>query len=275
PSAKADTPPRSTRTLPKVAAQPLVANLRRAKLVVTTIAVGAALIVVGLLLYLLMSRETPPRGIARKPLEVTKELGRPNTYRSIEAALRVAEPGDVIQLLDADYRETLLVEPRHQLTTSVTIEAAPGREVVWRPAAKDENRPILTLQKARGFKINGKGLTFDGAIDEKRRLKDLIAINFDSPGLAIEDATFTNFSRCAVSIVNAGGAKDRPIRLLNLKYVVGAGLSPDAAVLFDAKADIEPPQNQYIELLGGSYGGLVAAKEVSNAANGVQVSWPK
>ncbi|MCI0684091.1 MAG: protein kinase, partial [Gemmataceae bacterium] len=274
PSNKADTSPSkvSSRTLKKPMA---VKNPRRAWMVFGLIGTGVSLVVGGLLIYAFRDMGGPP---PRKPLDVTRDASKPNSYRSVLQALRNAEPGDVIYLHDAEHFENLLIEPRMkgEITTDVTIQAAPGAEVVWRPYRKEEVLPILTLQGAVDFKIRGQGLTFDGTLDGKKRVNDLIVINFESAGLAIEDATLKGFGRSAVNVVNVWGRKGKLVRLINLTTITAAPERPKAGLLFEANPDVKPPFNDFIEIADVRFEGIKEGiKKTDNTVVGNNIIWPK
>jgi hypothetical protein len=273
PSAKADTSPSksSARKLKKPTA---VKDPRRAWLVFGLIGVGALLVVTGLLVYAFRNGSATN---SKKPLNVTKDADKPNSYRSILQALRAAQPGDVIVLHDAEHFENLLIEPRMKdITTDVTIQVAPGKEVVWKPFRREESVPLLTLQGARNFKIHGRGLTFDGAIDDKKRVQNLIVLNFTSPGLAIEDATLKGFGRSAVNVVNVFGSKEKWVRLANLHTISAAPEQPQAGLLFEANEQVQPPFNDFIEIVDVRTDGVKEGiKKAENTVVGKNVVWPK
>ncbi len=274
PSAKADTAPnRSSRSITKIAP---VKNPRRAWLVFTLIGVGALLVVAGLLVYVFLNTDRPTTA-ARRPLLVGKETMGANTYRSVLQALRAAQPGDVIQLVDPEHAEHLVLEHRMtDVTTDVTIEAAPGKDVVWKTDRADESTPILKLQNARNLKIKGKGLTFDGTITAKKKLKDLIVLNFKCAGLAIEDATFQGFSRSAVNVVNVWGSEKSPVRLANLNVLGASADQPLAAILLEANPDvIDTPYNDFLDISDLHAEGVKEAIKNSDPALGKHVVRPK
>lgn len=270
PSAKADTAPEGGKSIRAMVRKAAVKDPRRAWIVLGVIGAGALVLITGLLIFIFRNTGSSSGGL-RKTLDVTSNARYVNSFRTIRAAMQNAQPGDVIQLLDGEHLENLHIDQRDikDLTTDVTIQPVPGREVVWRSARNDETVPVLTLQNARNFRV--KGITFDGTIDAAKRVKDLVIINFASAGLTIEDASFRNFGHSGVYIVNASGSRDKPIRLVNLRATAMTGASPEAAVLFEAKDQVDPPQNQFIEMSGCEFPGLTAVKEIGNAPNGMHV----
>src|SRR5262245_5776513 len=185
PSAKADTAPEGGKSMRAMVRKAAVKDPRRAWIVLGVIGAGALVLITGLLIFIFRATRGPS-GALRKPLDVTSNARYVGSFRTVRAAMQSAQPGDVIQLLDNEHLENLHIDQRDikDLTTDVTIQAVPGRDVVWRSARNDETVPVLTLQNARNFRV--KGITFDGAIDATKRVKDLIVINFASAGLTVE-----------------------------------------------------------------------------------------
>src|SRR5262249_10751400 len=151
------------------------------------VCVGGVIFALWQILRASRSSDTPT---GRPALEVSKDPDR-RAYRSIREALAHAHAGDVIELADTRHVETVIVDPSRP--TAVTIQAKPGTTVVWSPSLKDPDQPLLFLSGARGFKLNGKGITLDGTIDDKTRVKTLVSLQLYSPGLVLEDAQLRGF----------------------------------------------------------------------------------
>jgi serine/threonine protein kinase len=304
PSAKADTAPQPAPSAKRLLAKDAVKNKRRAWLIFGSLAIAAGVLLISALVYVVVNR-SGPTAETRRPLEVSREGDK--RYRSVFQALLAAKAGDVIHLTDEVHKENLLIEPKLNLATDVTVQAAPGKEVVWKSASPDDKVALLTLQHAARFKVKGPGLTFDGTLAGGKRVRDLIVVNFEAPGLTIDDVALKNFGRSGVNVMNAWGNKAHPIRLVNLsasatpppvdpkaqeidpktqkidpktKKPVPAQ-APDpvfAALLFDANPDItHPPYNDFMEI-GAVHieGGLkTAIKAKDNTVNGKNIVWPQ
>src|SRR5262249_17410338 len=149
-----------------------VKEQKRLKGVIGTVGLVLRLgLVVGLVL---MFR---PRGdvvATRQPLQVTKQGGA-GQHKSIQQAMRAAIKGDVIELLDESYEENVQVDPDRGGSPEVTLRAAADKQVKWTSAKKDV--PLLRLRNARGFKLDGKGITMDGTLDGGRHLDHLIFVS--------------------------------------------------------------------------------------------------
>jgi serine/threonine protein kinase len=274
PSAKADTARQGSTSARRMVMPAILKNKRQAWLIFSSLAgVGAMVLIIGLV-SVLLSR-SGPAVVARQPLEVTSDAGRANTYRTVSQALRAARAGDVIYLTDAEHRENLIVEPKLNVAMDVTVQPAPGKEVVWKSARiKDEKAPLVTLQHAANFKI--KDVTFDGTLEGSKRVNDLIVLNFHAPGLTIDGVTLRGFARSGINVMNLWGSKERPVRLANLSAISVAPESPQGALLFDANPDSTPQFNDFIEVSEVHAQGLkTVIKKKDNTVVGKNIVWPK
>jgi hypothetical protein len=256
--------------------KPIVAVVLVMAIVVIPIFLTA--VIVSVIWFLSPSLDQPAKGGPPK-LEVSRDPSRRNTFTSIQAAARNAEFGAVIELWDDTYEENVVIEGGPNQRTNFTLQAAPGKEIIWRPARNDSKQPILTLRKAVEFTLKGKGITFDGTLpDKKRRVNDLIEISFESPGLVVEDAHFKDFARSAVFIINGAGSAGQPIKLHRL--TTESADKTRAAIYFDANPTVFPPVNDHIEIqecifLGHDPGKAIQFKEIRDkSVFGNNVRWP-
>jgi serine/threonine protein kinase len=68
-----------------------------------------------------------------QPLRI--EVGKTKTHRTISSALRSAEFNSVIELWDELYEENVVFDGGSVSRTHITLQAAPGKEIVWRMVA--------------------------------------------------------------------------------------------------------------------------------------------
>jgi serine/threonine protein kinase len=230
-------------------------------------------------IWFLHPSSDPPGKSGPAKLEVSRDPNRRNTYTSIQAAARNADFGAVIELWDDTYEENVVIERGPNQRTNLTLQAAAGKEIIWRPARNDAKQPILTLRKAVEFTLKGKGITFDGTLaDKKRKVNDLIEISFESPGLVVEDAHFKNFARSAVFVINGAGSTGQPIKLHRLTSE--SADNTRAAIYFDANPNVLPPINDHIEIEDCVFLGHDPAKAIQFKDNkdksvfGNNVRWP-
>jgi serine/threonine protein kinase len=286
PAARADTAPSSARRTLRMnqIRQQEQRRLRRIATVITVLAATA--LAVGFALWFTLRA---PSGPQARRFSVSRAAGQ-GGFRTIARALSEAKSGDIIELEDEVHEENLVVDPNRG-ATAVTIQAAPGKEVVWKPLGKDDKARLLFLSKASGFVLKGSTgdsrLVLDGALDGKRRLKNLVFITSHCPGLTLEDVTFRNFGHSAVSLVNCSGEpkptgaaparrQAGPIRLINLRTSATGTEKPEAAVYFDADPSTNPSMNNHIEIIGGDFAGFdgPAVKLKDNTVNDRDVTWP-
>jgi hypothetical protein len=215
------------------------------------VAAGVVVVVVGGVIwggYLISTYIVPVVGPqARAKLIVTAQ-DKPGVFRSISIALRVAKKGDVIEIADENIAENIVWEGSPSRSTEVTIQAAPGKTVIWRSAHKDPDTPLIKLANASFFKLNGEGIILDGDLGDKGKVKDLILVQSSSDGLTIEGAQLKNFGRSAVAVMNAAGNVDNPIRLHNLSALTPPADKDGSVFFINANPDMRIKQVDYIEI---------------------------
>jgi serine/threonine protein kinase len=262
PSARADTTPSSKRRgVSATEAKARETERRKLRRIFVVVALFG-LLVLGVFFWLFFFR-----GGAGPTSRPHLLVGKSQHYGSVMRALDEAMAGDVIELLDELHEENLFLDPNRVATTQVTIRA--GRaNVVWKARFKNE-KPLLNLSRARGLAI--KDITFDGAIDGKRMVQDLVRVIGECPGLVLENLEFKNFGRTAVMVMNCAGDHDNPVKLKSLR---AAGPSPDPAFApfyFDAIPQVQPDRNDNIEI-DDIDPALLGSKD--KKVNGDNVSWP-
>ncbi len=273
-AADADTTPERDAARP----QPAAGGERKAQardrgvilLVVGLMVLAGGLVVViggGIWLYFFLT--AAPAAVQERPrlAVAARDAGKPGVYKSLQAALRVAQQGDVIEIADETLEENVVVQFNNRNTTEVTVQAAPGKQVVWRAARKDPATPILRLDGAAFFKLKGEGITLDGDLGDKGKVKDLVLILSSAHGLTVEGAQFKNFGRSAVAVNSAQGNLEHPIRLQGL-----TGLTPPAdkdgcLIHLDARPDMRFNQIDYIEISDVRGAGL-AENQLVRSENG-------
>jgi eukaryotic-like serine/threonine-protein kinase len=233
--------------------------------------------VIGAVVWWVYTPPAPPTKAGPPKLEVSRDPQRKKTHTTIQAALRDAEIGSVIELWDETYDENVVLEASAMQRTSITLQAAPGKEIVWRSARNDPDVPILKVRKGVDFKLKGNGITFDGLLaDKKRNVNNLITIGGDSPGLTIADATFKNYAHSALFVINSAGSESNPIKLHRL--VIDPGEKGSAAIEFRANPKVLPPLNENIDIDDCDFRGIAdpirhkATKD--NPIFGNNVRWP-
>jgi serine/threonine protein kinase len=271
----ADTAPNDQ---PQTAARPIARGERKAVarekgivlMVIALMVLAGVLVVVvgvGLWLYSIFT-SLGVNGQARPRLLVSaQEAGKPGVYKSVQAALRVAQKDDIIEIADESIEENIFQEfnPRHSM--EVTIQAAPGKSIIWRSARKDPNQPIIRLSGASFFKLKGEGITFDGNLAGKEKVKDLVFVLSSSEGLTLEGAQFKNFGRSAVCIMNAAGNVEFPMRFNGLTALTPPADKDGSMFYIDAQPNMRIKQVDYIEITDVRAPGL-AREQIWREENG-------
>ena len=218
----------------------------------------------------------PPPPHKREPPKLAVSRDRPGAERTIQAALRKAEIGSVIELWDEKYDQNVIIEPQRG-RTQITLQAAQGvKSIVWRSASDKPTDPIIKVAKGPELKLKGKGITLDGTMSKGRYVNDLMMITSDCPDMVADDFEFTNFGRSAVFIINAAGTEPRPLKLMRLMTLPNAEPKPAAAVFFDANPKVIPYPNDHIHIEDCDFRGFDPAKAVHNKDNsalGKCVKW--
>jgi eukaryotic-like serine/threonine-protein kinase len=183
-----------------------------------------------------------------RKFEVSKDPNRKKAFHSIQAALKEAEIDSIIELWDDTYDENVVIDGSKGGRTAFTLQAAAGKDIVWKAGRNDPETPILRIIKAPDFKFKGAGIILDGTLDKNRKVNDLMMITSDCMGLVIEDVQFRDFGRDAILVMNAAGAAEKPIILRGLWTFKNPAEKPRAAIYFDANPKVIPAKNSHITI---------------------------
>ena len=128
------------------------------------------------------------------------------------------------------------------------------------------------------FKLKGKGIIFDGTIDKKPSVNELVMITGENAGLLLEDLQFKSFARSAVLIMNTTGKPDHPIQLHRLLTITQADEKPRGAIYFDANPSVVAlAKNDHIEIADLKTVGIEPANAIQfkdEKVLGANVRWP-
>ena len=173
-----------------------------------------------------------------------KQDGGEGYYRTVLSALKNAEMGDRILLMDATHRERLHIDGQKlRLPLNLSVEAAPGVTVTWAAPEKssDDGDKLLYLTNVRN--LHFRNIRFDGA----DKVDKLISLYGKCPGLTFENITLEGFRITGLTITNCAGEENHPILLQ--RVTARAKNQPDSAVTFNAFASNQAvPTNEYIRL---------------------------
>lgn len=253
----ADTPSLDARPTDKMQVSPAAARRNRflvIALVSAFVVIPMCLTVtIGSVMFFFFKKDEEDKKPPPPRFEVSKDPARKNAKRSIKAALAAAEVDSVIEIWDEVVEENVYVELKRK---RITLQAAEGREVVWRSATNDPITPILRIHKTAEFRFKGKGITFDGTLDKKGRANNLIMLTGDCPGTTVEDAQLKNFANAGIFIINAAGSEKGPLKLSGLKIFQPDGAKVKAAIYFDANPQVTPNPNDDIVIESSEFPGF-------------------
>lgn len=180
-------------------------------------------------------------GIDPKEAPLVVSASKEGAYRTVSDAVAMARPGQQVVIEDEVVTEQLLLDNRGSSKRGhgVTITAAPGRNVTWKPPANlAAGDWFIKLANVPGLQL--KHITFDG----EGKLNDMMLLTGTNPDLLIEDVTFQGFKGIAVKIANAAGADDHLITFRNTTITSGA-VKAKHALAFSVHATTQPPQNRF------------------------------
>jgi eukaryotic-like serine/threonine-protein kinase len=196
-------------------------------------AVGVMVLVVGsafvLILWFALSgnREKPRPAVVREPIRV------PGSRPTLQEALRTATPGDRI-VLTADVTEANLMVS----TKNLTIEAEPGKALVWRcPLTVGPNSKLLLIDKADGLVL--KNLTLKG----ENRADTLLTLYGRCPGVTLEGLKLEGYRKQGILVTNCEGSSDNRVKLLGLRFLSHPGQSAISFTILPQIPDI--PKNRF------------------------------
>jgi serine/threonine protein kinase len=251
---QADTAPASAGRRRGATTAPVVTPKSRWVIRIASVAF-VVLAIVGTAIWWFVQPAAVPVRKERTPqtLLVTRDESKPKAFRSIEHALRHAKPGDTIQLADEVHKENLTLIK----TKDISIQAAPGKEVLWTSFVQnDPATPLIYANNCENVHIVGKGITLDGALDGGKKANHLIHIAMESPNVSIEDLKLRNFANAGILMTNAAGQESKPIKLARIE---GESKGAPQGIYLDANKDVRPPINDFIEAVNIRFEGVGTA----------------
>jgi serine/threonine protein kinase len=256
PSAKADTQPRAPKR-PKSFRLPIVKK-RRSTLWTQPrfwwLAGATALILITLATFIWLSQSGSAPSPVNEVESVTRYVSRAGgantfTFKSLHEAVLRSMPGDRVVV-----RDELIEEEQLDLSEAkkqVTIEAEPGKTVVWRcPEQAADSKQLLFFRDAE--RVCVRGFILDGG----NRLDQIALLTGDCPGLKLENLQFRGFKRSAILVANCAGRTD--MRVVVSDSTVNATEESQAAVTFMVHPRVRPKVNRHILFRGCRFEGPFA-----------------
>jgi hypothetical protein len=205
--------------------------------------------VVAVIIVLIATIKTPAPDTHHRagsdPRLLKVQSGAADAFDSIQKALKKAHRGATIELHDSRYEEEVKVDPT--IAADITLRAAPGKQVVWTTRKGNDKGPMLHLSSAKGFKLEGKGITFDG----RGQVATLIKIELHCPGLVLEDARLQGFTQTGIRFTNCWGGTtgETRLQLRGLEFATDKQSPELAAILLTIDPNVtDPASNGYIKI---------------------------
>jgi eukaryotic-like serine/threonine-protein kinase len=151
--------------------------------------------------------------VTHDPQRRAAEKGQ--VFASVKEALQKAQPGDEVHVLDDRIDEALSLDDG-QAGKGVTLTGLAGdRRTRWVPG-KDHpaDAPLLRVKSVPGFRV--QGFIFDG----QTRVRELLEVSGDCPGVRVDGVELTNFTDRAVTLTSCRGSQDAPVELSRLRLVI-------------------------------------------------------
>jgi serine/threonine protein kinase len=241
--------------------QPVRAPARRLALVRKYWWVGAlAALALATVAVLALRRDGPAAQAPPAEPRVLK-VGGSAAYKTVREALPEARPGDCIVVQD-DVEEPLRLEGRDG--NGVSIEAAPGKRIVWTCPADEVDGPFFLLAGVKGVHL--KGFVIDGG----NKVGNLIQLRGQCPGVVLEDMEWKGFTRAALAIRACKGGRGKDaVRVTRVRAVTPADHPADYAVIFE-HTELRP--TEYVTVRDSRFEGpyKVAAVDINAPLSGAE-----
>lgn len=147
-------------------------------------------------------------------------------FPTLAEALKVAQFDDVIEIIDATWRERIhLVGPQYNFITIAS--SSPSRPVrLEPPPGANDSDTLLHVENVEGLKL--RGLSLHG----QDRTKKLMTVVGPCPRLNLDEMSFSGFTETGLSFEAAGGEADtiRLIRLRDVKFEGGEKTAAATAI---------------------------------------------
>jgi serine/threonine protein kinase len=196
------------------------------------------------------------------PLKVSRTESGEGIFRTIQGALDAAKTGDVIELWDERYEENVRIDPAKS-RTSLTLKAAPGKQIVWTFARGKADDALVRLTNAQNFKLVGDRIQFDGQ-DQCNRL---FVISYNCAGLVIKNIQVKGFKESALFFHSCDG-KGQPVVIQGLK-VVGPTSDSKTVIWFEANPQSVFPFNDFIQIKDSHFGEMPLGQAIQREDNTV------
>jgi eukaryotic-like serine/threonine-protein kinase len=154
---------------------------------------------------------------------------------------------------------------------NVTIEAAEGKTIHWRPASKPGATKLFAIYKAEGVHI--KGFTLDG----EDRVEMLVNLFHRCPGVRLEGLTLQGFKKYGIWVTNCEGGEGKKQRIQLNRLQFTTSKAEQAAVFFSIEAGTRDaiPKNRNIVFTACAFAGPGAKIKSQDLSTLEHIEWPE
>jgi hypothetical protein len=193
-------------------------------------------------LWVAFSGDSSPRATSKKDMPprsrsnlIVNRSGQDGAFKTVREALSQAKRGTRIVVQDDTVEEQLELNDTRQ----ITLEAQPGKTVVWRcPDKLADSKRLVSLGNTVAVRF--QGFVFDG----RDRVEDIFLVFGNCPDLVLDHVELRGFKTCAVHVVNCAGTAEHPIILADLKTTTAKEVP--AAMMFELQPHYtNPTLNQH------------------------------
>lgn len=191
-----------------------VAPARKLPVKKIAVAFGLALGVFGAIGFLLTrSVSTVTKPVVTQPAQTLTHYVsaiKPGMHKKISEALKIAQTGDVIQVIDEVWEEDLRLSVSTVSAKELTIlgQQLGGQPVYWQPPpGHSPNRTLISMAEMSNIQING--FIFDG----KSQVKTLVSVTGQSTASGFELCQFLNYTESGLRFNQCAGSEASPFKV--------------------------------------------------------------
>jgi serine/threonine protein kinase len=253
PNTRKKAPSASHRALKTAVAEPTFAERKRYWIVVGSVAGVVLLALVALLIYAFSgaSKDDKKRGIIH-----IRNADPAITLQALIEALEQAGP-DTRIVVESNLEGSLRIDAS-RIKPGVTVEADPGKTIVWTAGANPAS-PLIEIS-AEGFVL--RGFTING----NNEVNDLIRLTGRIPGATLSRLQLKGFKRAAVQVRNCQGESGRRVTISEL--VTPPDANAETPVAFDIDS-LRPAPSSFLAIrncrFDGTYTQPLQSATIKNA----------
>jgi serine/threonine protein kinase len=180
--------------------------------------VGLGMLLIGAIGFALVQTFKTSQPVETKPVgKLTHFVSvvKPGMHRKITDAIKIAQTGDIIQVIDEVWEEELRLTVSLVLAKELTIrgEQLNGQPVYWQPPpGHAPNRSLISTSELTNLRFTG--FIFDG----KNEVKTLINLTGQSSGTGFEQCQFLNYAETGLRLNQCHGSGESPMMLSRCSF---------------------------------------------------------